>query len=580
MPTRSFTDPGAAPDLPSPGGVRNVALKAHNSRIFTNAICLPIIFLIISAALCFLLLSLRYTYISVMLNDTFVIVDGAYRMARGYIPHLDFRNQLGFLNFAVPALAMRITGNVGAAMPTALALYTVFLAPLAAYVICTRLRYWIAIPLFLYIVLLVASPFMVGSTPVQISFASIYNKMGWAALIILLLLYISPLFTTKKLWILDGLVAALLMAFLLYTKITYGLVAIAAIALMAILDASWRRRAILAAVLFAAIIGLVELFFGINYAYFSDLAHHSLVRSSLGFMGTRIVTSIVKNSYYVLAGTAALILCFFYSDRKYRDLLFGLFVISSSIALFIFNSQETDVPTVIAFIAIACERIARQAFGRADPGRRVAVFAVFAFFLIMISEILAYSAVAFALSYTRSTAANPKDVAGEPNIGSFFIVEDWPHGANHARMKQGIARFGEDGFDDIGKYVASRQSIFQQEYSRTIEKGVDLLDEYDLGNERILTFDFANPFPSIIGSEPPTGDRVGLYFGRTFNEDVHIPADIMFRDTSVIMVPKVAMEPHTRDALMDIYGDYVREHYRLVHEDRYWSVWKAQAPDA
>ncbi len=580
MPPRLSTDPAATRGLPFSGGVPAALLSAHNSRLFTNAICLPILFLIISATLCFLLLSLNYTYISVMLNDTFVIIDGAYRMAQGYIPHVDFRTQLGFLNFAFPALAMLITDNVGAAVPTALALYVLFLSPLAAYVICTRMRYWIAIPLFLYIVFLVASPFMVGSTPVQISFASIYNKVGWAALLIVLLMYIAPIFQARKLWIFDALVASLLIAFLLYTKITYGLVAAAAVVLMAILNGEWRRRAILGALLFVAIIGVVELALGINYYYFSDLAHHSLVRTSLGFMGTKIIASVVKNSYYVIAGLSAVILCYFYSDRKYQDVLFGLFVISSSVVLFIFNGQETDIPTVIAFIAIACERIARYPSVRTNSGPRVAVFAVFSLFLIMISQIFLYSAVAFGLNYTRASAENPKDIPGETNIGSYFVVEDWPHGAFGARMKQAIERFGEDGFDEIRKYVVARQSIFQQEYFRTIEQGVVLLDAYDLKGERILTFDFANPFPLIVGSEPPTGDRVGLYFGRTFNEDVYIPADSMFRDAGVVMVPKVAIEPHTRDALMDIYGDYLRDHYRLIHDDRYWSVWKARNPKA
>jgi len=561
------------------GGLKRTILTAHNSIILTNAICLPIIFVIITAVISFILLSLSSTYISVMLNDTFVIVDGAYRMANGYVPHVDFRNQLGFLNFAFPALAMLITDHVGAAMQTSLALYVIFLAPIAGYILATRLRYWIALPLFVFTVLLVATPFMVGSTPVQITFASIYNRMGWAAYLVLLILYLTPVFALRKLWVFDAVVAALLMAFLFYTKITYGLIAMSAFVLMAILEAEWRRRAVLAFVVFGVIAALLEVFLSINTSYFADLAHHSQVRSSLGFFAATVIKAVARNTYFILAGFSALILCFIYSDRKYRDTLFGLFIIGSSVVLFIFNGQSADIPTIVALIVISCERIARSPRLATDSGSRVAAFSAFALFLIMISELLSFSSVAFALNYTKSASARPEAVAGDKNIGSYFYVEDWPHGANSARMKAGIDRFGEDSFDKIGKYVVSRQSIFQQEYARSIEKGVDLLREYGLDEDRIITFDFANPFPVLLGAPPPTGDRVGLYFGRTFNEDVHIPAETMFRDTTVVMVPKVAIEPDTRDGLVEIYGLYLWDRYRLVHDDPYWSVWKAKEPN-
>jgi hypothetical protein len=202
--------------------------------------------------------------------------------------------------------------------------------------------------------------------------------------------------------------------------------------------------------------------------------------------------------------------------------------------------------------------------------------------MIMISQILGYSAVAFALNYTKSSSAIAENPSVDKNIGSYFFVEDWPHGANNQRVKDALQRFGKENFDEIGKYVVSRQVILQQEYSHTIEKGVSLLKEFASDRDRVITFDFANPFPVLLGWEPPTGDRVGLYYGRTFNDEVHIPADDMFRDATVVMVPKTAIEPDTRDGLLAIYGPYLRAHFQLIHEDRYWSLWtrKGSVPDA
>ena len=53
------------------------------------------------------------TFTTVYAQDLFVFLDGAWRMVAGQLPNRDFHTPLGLVAYALPALALVLTGQLG-----------------------------------------------------------------------------------------------------------------------------------------------------------------------------------------------------------------------------------------------------------------------------------------------------------------------------------------------------------------------------------------------------------------------------------------------------------------------------------
>ena len=159
------------------------------------------------------------TVTTAYLNDLFIFLDGAHRIASGQVPNRDFHTALGPLSFYVPALGYWISGSMGGAMPAAMAAMTVGLALPMIHILGSRLRPVVAIPYGLFLLLIVAVPTNLGESIASLSFAMFYNRIGWAALSLLLVMYLRPEKPHGRQNLLDALCAALLALMMLYTKV-------------------------------------------------------------------------------------------------------------------------------------------------------------------------------------------------------------------------------------------------------------------------------------------------------------------------------------------------------------------------
>src|SRR3712207_5183767 len=104
------------------------------------------------------------------LNDLFIFLDGAHRVAGGQVPNRDFHTALGPLNYYIPAVGSWLSGSLGGAMPVGIAVVILALAPVAAHVLATRLRPLIAVPLAACLILVAAVPINLGERLDELSF--------------------------------------------------------------------------------------------------------------------------------------------------------------------------------------------------------------------------------------------------------------------------------------------------------------------------------------------------------------------------------------------------------------------------
>ena len=146
-----------------------------------------------TAAVCGLLLAWPgQTVTTKYVNDLFIFLDGAHRILMDQAPNRDFHTALGPLAFFLPAAGYWLSGSLGGAMPVGMALVVLGLAPAAARIVGSRLRPAIALPVAAYLLLVAAVPANLGEGIGALSFAMFYNRIGWAALGFLLILYLPP----------------------------------------------------------------------------------------------------------------------------------------------------------------------------------------------------------------------------------------------------------------------------------------------------------------------------------------------------------------------------------------------------
>jgi hypothetical protein len=500
-------------------------------------------------AVCALLLAVPgETVTTNYLNDLFLFLDGVHRIAEGQVPNRDFHTALGPLVYYAPAAGYWLSGNFGGAMPTGMALLVLALAPAAAYIVSSRLRPAIAIPLGTYLILVAAVPINLGESIGALSFAMFYNRIGWSALGLLLVMYLRPEHSRRHHQWIDTLCAAFLILLMLYIKISYGLVGLGFLALL-LLDSRQRGWAAAAfAIVFLA--GLViELFWGGTANHIADLLLAGRVSGSVDILD-ELATVLFKNlaDYVQFAIFTALAL---WRTRSLRDALFLGFCASSGYVLMTQNFQNWGIVTLVAGAAVAVETAARKDALEADEHRASVTAGAQLLLLALLLPAMIHNAAALSL---HAGLALLKQGQAVPlaNFDRIRLVKLWSEGE----------------YPIFSRYLAS------------LEDGAHALSSLEWKADHVFVLDFVGPFSAGLGLRSPHGDGTWHHWGRTVNEDNHLPAQTLLRDVHVVMVPKWPIEVSTAEGLQRLYGEYLDEHFKLGRETADWSVYVLRDPSS
>lgn len=482
------------------------------------------------------------------LNDLLVFLDGGHRLLAGHVPHRDFHTPIGPLTNVLPAAGMLLTGSVGAAMPVGTALLILILAPVTAHVLGSRLRPVLAVPLALYLSLLLAVPANLGEDPRVVTFGMFYNRIGWAALALLLFMYLPPYRPAP--WLRDGLCAAALTLLMLYTKATYGVVALAFLGFMLLDRAQWRWPAFAIAAT-AVVTALLEALWRLPSGYFADLLQAAHASGAVPGGVERLLAGMSQNllDYAAFALAAAVAA---YRAPKLRHLVFFAASAISGLLIFNQNFQPAGIVALAAAAAVAAEIVARScgpaAFMRRLGGLRGLDLLVLALIVpVLVGRTLALG------THVALASTSP------------------PH------------RFPLDKLDRI--VLAATGSEYDIRYTAaylaTLADGVQALSAVDPRPSRVTVFDFASPFSVGLGLTPPRGDNTVNQFERTFDKAHFVPAEVALGDARIIMYPvDWRIDPPTADGFFDLYKAYIAEHFELARETPLWKVYVRREPHA
>jgi hypothetical protein len=396
----------------------------------------------------------------------------------------------------------------------------------------------VAIPFGLFLLLIVAVPTNLGESIASLSFAMFYNRIGWAALSTLLVMYLEPKQPRGRQELLDALCAAVLTLSMLYTKVTYGLVALAFVAFM-LFDMHQRRWALWALGLIFLSAPLIEAVWQSSIAYFEDLALAGRVSGSRGIVDLSLALLRHLTDYVLLAIFAGLVL---WRSRSLRDLLFFGMCAGPGLIIQSQNSQPWGIITVFTGAAVATELLLRSC--RLNDQEESGILARGAP-LLLLAFLLPTSLHCFMALGVHSIAATAR-------IGEPF----------------GVPRFGELRLTNL--WMPGDRS-FMDDYLMSIREGARLLSELPVKPKNVSVLDFANPFSAGLGLPPSRGDYAWLHWGRNINDVHHLPPEQLLGEADVLMVPKAGINGIP---LRTLYGAYIREGFDPIRYTDQWTVYK------
>jgi len=512
------------------------------------------------------------TYVKVWITDVMALLNGVNRVYQGQIPSIDFHSLYGPLVYYIPALGLHAGFELSTVFPVGGVLVAAFLLLAAWLTMYSRFSLLSSVLTTVFLWLLIVAPVGSGNDFDLISWGTYYNRHGWAAVTIALLHYVKPQNATLlDRWV-DTFVLSALTLFALYTKITFGLVALAFIFCNMFVSKYHRDVSKYSIVTIIIIVAILELIFEFHMMYIRDIfevtASNSMFRN--GTWG--IINLITAHAWVLVAcGGVLLITLMLSSGVILLNVGFILSCIIVSIMLLDQSGGTWNGLQALIAVFICCGELARRAeaqFGAAGSRHYAGTLACFFLVLMFISEPVLTRTIVMHDYYTK-TAINP--LPGLPAALSGFRVP--------------VSDLQDDaGHDDIAHETLARYrtkiefQLFAYEYLLTIIEGVDLIKTVNYRGKTLLVLDHADPFSLALELKPTPNGRPLLYADSgIFTSSHHPSGQEMFSGVDYVMAPVLPYSPATFNVLTGLYGDYLNEKYVEVKRSLHWRL-LAQKP--
>ena len=498
--------------------------------------------------------------------DVFILLDEAWRILCGQIPHTDFHNPIGPLTYSLVALGMKVSGLSLAGYTFGNVLFLVVISIWGGLIFFTRMRPSYALLLTLFVAILSVAPRPLGY-PVSITtYAMIYNRYGWILLTLATVqLFVEPDRDTANKSRLDAFSTGLLLGFLFYCKITYFVLGVAALVLAGILRAPVRRALFFSVVGFVLVCIATWLALGVNPADYGRDVLAAGEAQSLVERLWHLIKALVQNFWQIPLAGAVWYLLVAEPVRRHRAYwidtikpsVIYLFILGTALVLTISNAVErSDVP----------------------------------FFFVAGIILLQQSERAWGLSpWTEIKNKNWRYIASLAIIvlGFFanIVVKDiWALGdslignADAAATADRTQQFDAERLHDFLIPATSRwkTSYWQaNKVPEAINDGLHLVRRHIGKNDQILVLALTDPFSFPLGLIPPKGIPVWWDLNFSFNAKEHPPYEKVFGNINFVLYPilRASDAGCCRDnveALLKIYGASLKKDFTEVERSKYW----------
>lgn len=487
-------------------------------------------------------------------HDMFIFLDGAWRVLNGQRPQVDFNSNLGPMVYLFTAAGFALTHQAAHAVAVAQVLFSAIVALFTGYIAFRRMPQVPAMLVTVTAVLIAMCPTNTGEEPLFLTYAMIYNRVGFGLLIYILIEATQrprAESSAGREEFAGGALSGVVATILFFLKFTYGIVAAALIICLLPYRSQTRER-------FA---GLATGIVATAVAVFAYLGFHvQAVFSSLmqGAAGKEILigeftSHITANTQVILllmalAGLSAWVPSLSGRIVKDRALLRAWAVGTTAVgalALLLSNAQSEGLPIAAAM----CLIVASEMLGAGQPASAsvvapMASVLVLAGLLVPVANVLFWDSGAYVFSLLRGAGIHDSD---EGKLAS-------PVAADYRTRQEFLV------------------GLQRRRYTDYINEGLSLLRSNSTSRDSVVTLDFDNPFPFLLQTPPASGGTTCLHYMTTFNDTHHLSPDYLLGNATLVMWPKTYEEPGLGRGIERVYADAVRQRFTPVAENSMWRL--------
>ena len=476
-------------------------------------------------------------------HDVLFLLDGAWRVLNGQVPHTGFHTVLGPVIFLIVALGMKLGSVSAGVLPWVNSALFLLLTPWAWLISRRRVNPFTSVLFTLSVGLLVAGTYHLGFDYWMSSYANLYNRYGYAMLFILLFDQFFPTDSDDPGDLIFSAVSSgFLLCVLFFLKVTFFLVGAFFVLCCLLLFGRSRKWLVWFGIGFSLFLLPMLIYLGFDLgpllrdylipaqARVQGIAHGHVVSHRTNPFAFAI------NCMVAMAVTMIIITPSLKNRFKLAVIVF--FSILSGIFLNVTNFGFNDMPLLVISGLFSLEYCLRS-----GASRRI-LYLSFAFMLVMFAAMNGEFLYKNAASIVFASRHKDTTVAMLPRFDSP------PLHNLHVEKADG---YGNDA------YVAK------------INDGISLLRRVSSRGDRVMALNFENPFSLALGLRPPRGDTLWWHLGCTFDGKHFWPADRIFRDVTLLMIPKNE-DPEAATPLKRLYAPYLKNNFTELAESKYWTV--------
>lgn len=499
-------------------------------------------------------------------TDTFLYLDGGWRVFNGQRPYVDFYTGLGPVTFQLVALGFWLGGATAAGIDYGFGLAAMAVGVWSWLLFQRRMERAAAMLLAWFVAALAIAPHALGARLDMLTYASLYNRLGYALTAIVLVEAIcAPLAASPKDDWPGGVSSGAACLVLLFLKPSFFVIAVAALCASYVFrDLRSPRRTLGMAVGFAipALLMLACLRFDVGAIWFdfrsvaASRTHMANAHPSFD-IGKRMA---LKHAYdnaaellgLLLLGWMVSILPRARRAARYLDawwpLAVAASVLAADVALNTANGVQYCLP-LTGVISVVMVSVVYRWWRSAAAAERREYRWLCGFSLVLGMALYAPQALndfaALLYSAQQSLAGPPLSARFEaPPLRDLLSQEtprDWDEPYN-------------------GKLLVD-----------SIDDGVALLESAAQPSERIMTLNPSDPFSFALRRRPPDGGSPIL--GASFLSPGHMPPlEWMIGGADLVMAPK---NP-SKDAVWakEVFGEYIERNYEVAAESKEWLLYR------
>ena len=380
-------------------------------------------------------------------------------------------------------------------------------------------------------------PWNPGDGAGVISHIGFYNRWGWVALAVLMLLGCSGQGQVGRLWLADAVVVAFVLSFLFFLKITYFLAAFAFVVGFGLLLRRFLKAATAGLAAFLGIVFAAQMTVGYVLPYLEQVG------------GTVQATGLVWSDVLRINLPPILPLCA---------------IAASACALTVRGKSALQDAAMPLFGLAACVVLATQ------NAPSACAFALAPAFV---------QASTLAPTPARWSSLSPRVMSATVlGLMSAFLLPQLVVQTAATGFHVNIAHFGGHGFA-AGPYrsvdlprVGELHTMGQPDigYAQTLSRGVALLRDVQPPCSTAATLDFAQAFAPLADLPPSRSFFWSVHVGRSVNRATVPTAHTVFADVDCVMQPKHPYDGKSTAFLLEVYGEHLGQAFRVQAENADW----------